>query len=49
MGITGAVANTAGFISPFLTGIIVEGNVSVLLVIKQFGVVIIIIIIPSNV
>ncbi len=27
MGITGAVGNTAGFISPYLTGIIVDGQV----------------------
>ena len=28
MGLTGAVANTAGFISPYIAGIVVDGNVS---------------------
>ena len=28
MGLTGAVANTAGFISPYIVGVVVEENVS---------------------
>ena len=28
MGLTGAVANTAGLISPYIAGIVVDGNVS---------------------
>ena len=29
MGLTGAVANTAGFISPYIVGVVVEENVSI--------------------
>ena len=29
MGITGAIANTAGFISPYIVGIIVEDQVRI--------------------
>ena len=37
MGLTGAIANTAGFISPYVAGVVVEGNVSQILLNVQIS------------